>query len=375
MERHRRRRLWVVTAVIALAVVGYGLYWWKVARLWAWTNDAYVTGNVTPIQAQSRGSVSDVLVDNTEYVRKGQVLVRLQGNRARIALARAAGHLGATVRKVRQMMHRVHEERGHLAALSSEVKKLEHDLKRYEQAAPGQGVSAIRIQDAKDQIIIVRHKVDAARSRLEEDRALVKGSTVAQNPLVLEAEAEYLKAWVDRSRLTVRAPVSGFVAQREVYPGMLLRPGAHLLDIVPLTEVWVVANVEETDMGRVRPGQKVDLTADYYGRRVRYDGVVQGLGAGAGSTFSILPAENATGNYIHIVERVPVRIGIDPGQLRAHPLRPGLSMDVHISLQSGGRDINAPLTVTPARGYRTDIYARELESARRSAARIIQDNS
>ncbi len=374
-EMRRRRRLWAVTVLLLSAGIAYGAYWWAVGRWWAQTNDAYVTGNVTPIQAQAEGSVAAVLVDNTEYVREGQVLVRLQGDRARIALQEARGHLGATARKVSRMFHKVEEERGQLAALHAEETKLGHDLRRYRQAAPDQGVSAIKIQNTEDQIAIVRHRVTAAASRLAADKAMVKGGTVAGNPLVRQAEAEYLKAWVDWRRLTVRAPVSGVVAQREVYPGMLLHRGAHLLDIVPLTQVWVVANIKETDMARVRPGQKVQLTADYYGSRIRFDGVVQGLAAGAGSAFSILPAENATGNYIHIVERVPVRIGIDPGQLKQHPLRPGLSMVARIALHSHGRGINAPLTVTPKRGYRTGIYAHQLDMGRQSAARIIRDNS
>jgi len=371
----RRRRLWAVTAIITLGALGYGGYWWSTARWWAQTNDAYVTGNVTPIQAQTQGSVTAVLVDDTEYVHQGQVLVRLQGDRARIALQKARAHLGAVARKVKRMIHKVGEERGQLSALLAERSKLKHDLGRYRQAAAQQGVSAIKVDDTRDQIAVLGHRVAAVRARLAADRALVKDGTVAHNPLVRQAEAEYLDAWIHWCRLVVRAPVSGVVAQREVYPGMPLQPGEHLLDIVPLNQLWVVANIKETDMARVRPGQKVRLTADFYGRRIRYDGTVQGLAAGAGSAFSILPPENATGNYIHIVERVPVRIGIDPTQVRRHPLRPGLSMTVRVALDSPGRAINAPLKVTPKGGYRTGIYADQLDAGRRKAARIILDNS
>lgn len=374
-ERRRRRRLWVVTLVLVLGVLACGLYWWLVARRWAETNDAYVTGNISPVQAQTEGAVAAVLVEDTEYVHEGQVLVRLQGDRARLALQKARGHLGAVVRKVSRLMHRVHEDRERLAALQSEEQKLSHNLVRYRQAEPDQAVSAIKLQNTRDQLAILRHKAAAARERLAADAAVVKGDTVAQNPLVRQAAAEYLQRWIDWRRLDVRAPISGFVAQREVYPGMLLHPGAHILDIVPLDDVWVVANIKETEMGRVRPGQKVQLTAYYYGDEIRYDGTVQGLLPAAGSAFSFLPAENATGNYIHIVERVPVRISINPGELARYPLRPGLSMVARIALDSPGRDVNAPLTVTPERGYRTGIYAGQLEMGRRAAARIIRENS
>lgn len=374
-EMRRRRRLWAVTLIFALSALGYGGYWWSMVRGWARTNDAYVTGNVTPVQAQTQGSVTAVLVENTEYVHEGQVLVRLQGDRARVALQKARAHLGAVARRVKRMIHKVAEERAQVAALQARKAKLGHDLRRYRQAAPDQGVSAIKIQDTRDQITVLGYRMAAVRSRLAADRALVKEGTVGQNPLVRQAEAGYLDAWIHWCRVKVRAPISGFVAQREVYPGMLLQPGAHLLDIVPLDQIWVVANIKETEMARVRPGQRVRLSADYYGSRITYHGVVQGLAAGAGSAFSILPPENATGNYIHIVERVPVRIAIPAAQLRRHPLRPGLSMVARIAIDSPGRDIDAPLTVTPKRGYRTAIYARQLETGRRQAARIIQDNS
>ena len=374
IERRRRRSLWAVTICIVLAVVASGLYWWVDVRQWAQTNDAYVTGNITPIQAQTEGSVTDVLVDNTQYVTEGQVLVRMQGDRAQLAMQKAQAHLGTVTRQVKRLMHKLQEDQGQLDTLQSREEKVKHDLDRYRQAAPDQAVSAIKVQNTTDQLAVLHHQIVAAQARLASDAALVKADTVEQNPLVHQAAAEYLQAWLNWRRLNVRAPISGFVAQREVYPGMVLSRGAHLLDIVPLDDIWVVANIKETDMARVRPGQKVQLTTYYYGDGIRYDGLVQGLEAGAGSAFSILPPENATGNYIHIVERVPVRISIDAAELERHPLRPGLSMVARIDLESNGQKINAPLVITPKRSYRTRIYAHQLELGRQLATRIIQEN-
>ncbi|UTV81099.1 efflux RND transporter periplasmic adaptor subunit [Acidithiobacillus sp. YTS05] len=197
------------------------------------------------------------------------------------------------------------------------------------------------------------------------------------NPQVRAVVAELERRYIDWARRDLRAPISGFVAQRSAYPGLMIHPGERLFTIVPLDDLWVVANVKETEMDQLRPGQPVRLESYYYGDRVIFHGTVQGLLPGAGSAFAVLPPENATGNYIHIVERVPIRISLRPAELRRHPLRPGLSMIARIAIDDNkeAKTVLQPITTTPNRGYHTKIYTGELLQAQQLAQKIIAKNS
>ncbi|MHB1804901.1 MAG: efflux RND transporter periplasmic adaptor subunit, partial [Acidithiobacillus ferrooxidans] len=219
-------------------------------------------------------------------------------------------------------------------------------------------------------------QVAAAQAALKGTQAIIAGTSLQTNPLVRQAAAQFEQADIQWQRRVVRAPVSGYVAERTVYPGLMVHPDQRLFSVVPLNDLWVVANVKETAMRHVHPGQSVHLTSDYYGGDVRYHGEVLGLLPGAGSAFGILPPENATGNYIHIVERVPVRIALSAAELAQYPLRPGLSMVAGIHwTRSQKHSVLKPLTTTPVRGYQTAIYNRELRHARQRAAAVIRDNA
>lgn len=367
----RRARLrWVVAALAGVLAVGFG-YWFFYGRHYAGTNDAYVSGNIVPVQAQTRGTATAVFVRRTQRVRKGEVLVRLQGSRARLSLDKAEAVLGTTVRRVRALFAQVAALKLHLRSLELARAEKEHDLTRYRNALASGAVSAIRMANTSDEIRTLSAQIAASAAQLKGTEAIVQGATIATNPLVRTAAVRLEAADLAFQRRDIRAPVSGFVAGRSVYPGSQVVPGQTLFTIVPLTDLWVVANIKETRMGSVRPGQRVTLTSDYYGGGVVYHGVVLGLLPGAGSAFSILPPDNATGNYIHIVERVPVRISLAGQDLVAHPLRPGLSMDVHVHLAHSGRSLWAPLTQTPLKDYQTAIYRGELQRAQRLVAGIL----
>ena len=371
----RLRHIVTIVALLLVAALTWAAWWFFHGRFRVVTNDAYVTGNIVPVEDQVPGTISKVLVENTEFVHAGQVMAILQGDQSRLQRLRAEAHLGAEVRRVRRAFAVVTRLRHIVASKNVELKQSQDDLRRFVASFPSGAISAIRVQDTQRKIQALQAQVAAEQAALAGAEAIVARTTLSANPLVRQAAAQVETADVRWQRRIIRAPISGFVAERAAYPGIRAHPGQHLFSVVPLNDVWVVANVKETDMKGVQPGQSVALTSYYYGHAVHYHGIVQGLLPGAGSAFSILPPENATGNYIHIVERVPVRITLSPKELAAHPLRPGLSMVAEIHLNAHPHSVLRPLTRTPIQGYQTTIYEHELARAKACAARIIRANS
>jgi len=371
-----RRKYLLMGLVLVLLLMGWAAWWVLIGSQRIRTNDAYVEGNITPVQAQTAGTIRRVYVENTEYVRAGTILASLQGDRSLLALQASEAALGRTVRELRQEFAAVRETQGKLDSRRAQLAKLRDDLQRYRGAEGSGAVATIQIANTEQDMVALQAEMAATQAKLQAAQALVGGTTLQNNPQVRAAVAELERRYIDWARRDLRAPVSGFVAQRSAYPGLMVHSGERLFTIVPLDSLWVVANVKETEMAQLRPGQPVRLESYYYGNRVIYHGTVQGLGPGAGSAFAILPPENATGNYIHIVERVPIRIALLPSELQRHPLRPGLSMIAHIDIhQKGPKNVLEPITTTPTRRYESHIYAGELEQARRIAQGIIVRNT
>ncbi len=371
-----RRNFLIFFLFLLLALGAWGAWWFFVGSRRISSNDAYVTGNLIPVQAQTAGTIRRVFADNTEYVHAGQILATVQGDRSTLALHRAEAVLGRTVRALRQEFSGVRKSQQILQAEEAQLAKLQGDLARYQMARQGDAVSSIQISNTEADIRAAEAQIGATRAQLAAATALVGGTTLQNNPKVRAAVVALEQAYVAWARRDFRAPVSGYVAQRAAYPAMMIHPGERLFTIVPLQDLWVVANIKETDMAHLHPGQAVRLTSYYYGSRVVFHGVVQGLLPGAGSAFAILPPENATGNYIHIVERVPVRISLSARELARRPLRPGLSMQVYIdTAKQHSRSVLQPLTQTPLEGYQTNLYNGELAKAKALAAQIIAQNS
>lgn len=374
-EKRRRRQLIGVTVILVVAAV-IGILWWLLrGQYWVETNDAYVTGNITPTDSLSAGTIKQVLAENTEFVHAGEVLAILQGTHSQLAMEQAEAHLAATVRQVRQDFARVQALQQSVRAKNAELQKLKMDLNRYQQSLPSGAVSVIRVENTQNEMTSAAAQVAEVEAKLRGAKTIVAGTTLNNNPLVQQAAAVYEKTDINWQRRLIRAPISGYVAQRSAYPGLKVHNGQELFSVVPLNDLWVVANIKETAMRHVHPGQAVQLTSYYYGHQVQYRGIVLGLLPGAGSAFSILPPENATGNYIHIVERVPVRIAIPAKELAKHPLRPGLSMIAAVHWKPGHQySVLRPLTVTPKQGYETSVYRTELQHARQRAETIIRQN-
>ncbi|WP_241332467.1 HlyD family secretion protein [Burkholderia cenocepacia] len=368
----RKRMMTLLVAVIVIAAIAYGLYYFLVARFHEDTDDAYVNGNVVQITPQVTGTVIAVKADDTQTVKAGDPLVVLDPADSQVALQQAEANLAQTVRQVRGLFVNDDQYRAQVALRQSDLSKAQDDLRRRLAVAQTGAVSQEEISHARDAVKAAQASVDAAQQQLASNRALTANTTIASHPNVMAAAAKVRDAYLANARNVLPAPVTGYVAKRSVQVGQRVSPGNPLMSVVPLNAVWVDANFKEVQLKHMRIGQPVELTADIYGSSVTYHGKVVGFSAGTGSAFSLLPAQNATGNWIKVVQRLPVRIELDPKDLDKHPLRIGLSMqvDVDIKDERGDQLVNAPNTV-----YETNVFAKYGDEADAEIARIIAENA
>ncbi|MBK3817982.1 HlyD family efflux transporter periplasmic adaptor subunit [Paraburkholderia aspalathi] len=362
----------LLVIVILIAAVAYGLYYFLDARFHEDTDDAYVNGNVVQITPQVTGTVVAVNADDTQTVKAGDPLVVLDPADARVALEQAEANLAQTVRQVRGLFADDNQYQAQVAQRQSDLSRAQDDLKRRLTVAQTGAVSAEEISHARDAVKSAQASVDAAEQQLASNRALTANTTIANHPNVQAAAAKVRDAYLANARNNLPAPVTGYVAKRSVQVGQRVSPGTPLMAIVPLGGVWVDANFKEVQLKHMRIGQPVELTADVYGSSVVFHGKVVGFSAGTGSAFSLLPAQNATGNWIKVVQRLPVRIALDPQELEKHPLRIGLSMQADVSIKDdqGGQLGQAPNTV-----YQTNVFDKYGDQADAEIARIISENA
>jgi len=351
----RKRWLAIVAGAFALIGIAYGTYWALVLRFEQSTDDAYVSGNVVQITPQIAGTVVRIAAEDTQFVKAGSTLVELDPADAKIALEQADAKLAKTVRDVRGLFATTAQLEANVDMRSAELARASEDLDRRERLARSGAVSGEELQHARDAMASARASLAAARQELAANQARVDRTSVENHPDVLAAAAQVHDAYLDVARTQLPAPVSGFVAKRSVQLGQRVAPGTTLMAIVPLDQVWVDANFKEPQLATMRVGQSVTLKADLYGNKIEYHGAVSGFGAGTGSAFSLLPAQNATGNWIKIVQRVPVRIALDPQELAAHPLQIGLSMQVEVDThqRDGAR---LPQQTRSVAAYSTNVY-------------------
>ncbi|MEP6721483.1 MAG: efflux RND transporter periplasmic adaptor subunit [Variovorax sp.] len=343
----RRKALTALAAVVIVAGGGWSLYEWLVASHYEDTDNAYVQGNVIQITPQIGGTVMAIGADDTDFVKAGQPLVQLDPADAKVAFEQSEAALAQAVRQVRTL----YANNGSLAAqvtlkqadivrAQSDIARAQDDLKR-RQALTGNGAvskeelshSETALSNARSQLAAAQAGVAAAREQLVSNQSLTEGTSIAEHPSVQAAAAKVRESYLATQRVAMPAPVDGYVAKRTVQLGQRVTAGTPMMSIVPLNQLWVDANFKEVQLRNIRIGQPVKLTADLYGKKVEYDGKVAGLGIGTGAAFALLPAQNATGNWIKVVQRVPVRIALDAEQLKASPLRVGLSMDAEIDVK------------------------------------------
>ena len=369
----RKRALLILLAVIVLAGGAWLAYYLLVARWHQHTDDAYVQGDVVSITPQTLGTVVAINAEDGMRVKAGQVLVQLDPNDAQVAYEQAAANLASTVRQVRGLYSSVDAAQADIAARQVAVQQARADVARRSGLVASGAVSAEELAHAKSQLQAAEAALSASRGQLSRNRALVDATTLTKQPQVQAAAAQLRQAYLGLQRVEIVAPIDGFVAKRSVQLGQRVQPGAALMAVIPLEQAWVDANFKETQLRNMRLGQPVTLTADVYGDEVVYTGKLASLGLGTGSAFSLLPAQNASGNWIKIVQRVPVRIELDARQLQAHPLRLGMSMSVDVDVHAQDGDV-LPAALPSKSLLATDAYAKQLHDADAVIEDIIVNN-
>ncbi len=354
-RRLRNRWLGFGFGGFALLGLAYSAYWAHALRYRETTDDAYVSGNIVQITPQVAGTVVGIGVDDTQYVEAGAPLVRLDQADAKVALDEAEAQLARTVREVRTLYATASQFDAVVAQRESDLALAQQDLARRERLGNSGAISGEELQHARDAARSASAALQSAQQQLRAGRARMDGTTIEDHPDVRNAAAQVRNAYLAYERTTLPAPVAGFIAKRSVQLGQRVAPGLNLMSILPLDEVWVDANFKEPQLSMMRVGQPVTLSADLYGHSVVYHGTIAGFGAGTGSVFSLLPAQNATGNWIKIIQRVPVRVALNARELASHPLQIGLSMRAEVDThdRSGAR---LPQIARSQPGYATDVF-------------------
>ncbi len=366
----RKRQLLLLTIVLLAIAVGLFLYWFLHARFFEETDDAYVGGNVVQISAQVGGTVTAIKADDTQVVKAGQQLVSLDAADTKLALAQAEAALAQAVRQTRQTFLNNDTLAANVAAAETNLARTRDDLQRRQAGIASGAVSQEDLAHAQDAVKNAIAALDQARASLAANRALTDHTSVTEHPNVLQAATQVRNAYLNYARVNIVAPVSGFVSKRSVQLGQRIAPGNPLMAIVPLEQIWIDANFKEGQLKHIRIGQPVEVIADVYGSSVKYKGTVVGFSAGTGGAFSLLPAQNATGNWIKVVQRVPVRIALDPQEIQAHPLRVGLSTTATVDIHGDGKTLEAAPT-----NFQTNVYSDLGKQADEIVDRIISDNA
>jgi len=328
----RKTALLAITAAVILGAAAYGAYWALVLNHFETTDNAYVQGSVVQITPQVGGTVLAIGADETDYVKAGQPLVKLDPADAEVALEQAQAQLAQTVREVRTLFANNETLKAQVAQREADLARAKDDLDRRTALVATGAVGREEFNHADTLLAGARSALVAAKEQLAANQTLTDNTTVEQHPNVQRAAARVREAYLALKRIELPAPVDGYVAKRNVQLGQRVQPGQALMTMVALDQVWVDANFKEGQIKKLRIGQPATLVADVYGKKAEYHGTVAGLGAGTGSAFALLPAQNATGNWIKIVQRVPVRITLNPEEVRAHPLRVGLSMEAEVDV-------------------------------------------
>jgi len=390
VSRDKRKPLLGLLFLLCLTgAVGGGAYYWLVARFFEHTDDAYVSANVVEVTPQVTGTVVAVTVRDTDRVSAGQLLVQLDAADTEIALQQAEAELARTLRQVRTVYAANETLAADIAVRRAELKraltdadKARGDLDTRAALVSTGAVGKEELKHAQAALATaeaVRNAasaaIAAAEQRLTANQAMTDGVVLEDHPEVQRAASRVREAYLAWARTRILAPVDGDIARRAVQVGQRVQPGSNLLSVVPLEHVWVDANFKEVQLRDMRIGQPVIMSADLYGDKIEYHGHVVGFGAGTGSAFALLPAQNATGNWIKIVQRVPVRIELDSEEIKAHPLRVGLSMEVSVEVRDNSGPQLREVVASDAERSRTHIFEDMTKAADLRISDIIARNS
>ncbi|OAT24483.1 multidrug efflux MFS transporter periplasmic adaptor subunit EmrA [Proteus myxofaciens] len=373
-KRTRRNILLLLTFLFIIAGLAYTAYWFLVLRHHETTDNAYVTGNQILVMPQITGSVSTVFVDNTDYVKAGEPLVQLDPRDEELALDKAKTALANSVRQMRQQIINGRQLKANIVLRETELVKLQNDLRRREVLGERNVIGKEELQHAREAVATAKAALDVAKEQYNANQAIVLNTPIEQQPSVLQAATDVRNAWLALERTKILSPTDGYISRRSVQVGAQVSPGKPLMAVVPVTGMWIDANFKETQLANMRIGQSAKITTDFYGKKVVYHGTVQGLDMGTGSAFSLLPAQNATGNWIKVVQRLPVRISLDEKELADKPLRIGLSTEVTVdTINLDGKVLSQRERKSPA--YHTDTLTIDMSAINTLINEIIEQNA
>src|SRR5471030_1693044 len=372
--RKRKIMLTVLALIVILGVIGVWAWYELYGRFNESTDDAYVNGNVVEITPLVTGTVVSIGADDGDLVHEGQVLINFDPNDAAVGLQSAKANLARTVRQVRGLYSNVDGMKAQVLAQQANVQKAQDNYNRRKNLAAGGAISQEELSHARDDLTSAQSALANVQQQFKTSSALVDDTVISSHPDVQAAAAQLRQAYLTNARSTLIAPVTGYVAKRTVQLGQRVQPGTALMAVIPLNQLWIDANFKETQLRDMRIGQPVDIEADLYGSDVKFSGTIDSLGAGTGSAFALLPAQNATGNWIKIVQRVPVRIHVNAEELAKHPLRVGLSTQVDVNLHDQSGPVLAQQPPQKA-SFSTNVYDRQLTEADAMITQLIHDNS
>lgn len=372
-KKRKKALAYFVTILLILAVIA-GLYWFFFVRNYEETEDAYVAGNQVMISAQISGNVRQIKVDNMDFVHAGDVLLVLDDTDLKLNFAQAQDNLASAVRQIEQLGFTVKQLQAILNAKLTALNKAKGDLQRREQLAKTGSIDKESLQHAKEAVALAEADWQATQNQLAANQALLKGLPLREQPEVKKTVSALTLAWLNLQRSQILSPVEGYVARRSVQVGQKVAAGSPLMAVISTQQMWLDANFKETQLRKMRIGQPVRVVFDLYGDDVKFDGKVSGIEMGTGSAFSLLPAQNATGNWIKVVQRVPVRIDLDPEQMKKYPLRIGLSANVEVNVaETQGEVLRKPRPNDVL--YQTQTLDYDLRPVNELAEKIIQENS
>ncbi|WP_303852117.1 HlyD family efflux transporter periplasmic adaptor subunit [Seleniivibrio woodruffii] len=332
----RVKYMMMLTGIFILAGAAYAVHWFSAGRYNITTDNAYVSGNIIQVTPLTSGSVTEVLVNDTDFVRAGTVLARLDRSDAETALEQAEAELARTVRQVKTLYASDSRLETVVRQRETSLAKAKSDFAR---RAALEGTGAIaqeEIDHAAEAVRLAEQALDEAKEQLKTSRSLTERTVAESHPDVEKAAAQVRESYLALKRTEIIAPEDGYIARRSVQKGQWVNTGAPLMALVPLNQIWVDANFKETQLRNMRIGQPVELSSDLLGSKIKYHGVIQGFSAGTGSAFSLLPAQNATGNWIKVVQRLAVRVALDKKEIEANPLQIGLSMEARVNVRDNG---------------------------------------
>ena len=373
-SQQRKKGLSIFILLLLLIAIGSAAYWFFFIKGFEETEDAYVSGNQVMVSAQVAGNISKINVDNMDPVQAGDVLLELDDTNAKLSFEQAKSNLANAVRQVSQLNYTVKQLKSAVRANEITLAQAQGNLNRRVQLVKDGAIDKESFQHAKEAVELAKANLTTSQNQLEANQALLLDGPLSEQPQIQSAVSNFKQAWLNLERTKIRSPIKGYVARRNAQVGQAVSVGGALMAVVTTDQMWLDANFKETQLTHMRIGQPVKIHFDLYGKDKTFDGKVVGIEMGTGSAFSLLPTQNATGNWIKVVQRVPVRIQLDPQQLAENPLRIGLSATVKVDVSdSQGETLRdqAPATTL----YSTNVLQYDESAVNNLIESIIRDNS